>query len=382
MNRITTPITRNESVLTGKQNLEKLAVFQDFPVFMGCVDTSQSEDIFADMEWNIDPETGIIQLDKLIPLDILYLNQHNDGVGKIWKDLYSDFATFIAKHYHGMNVLEIGGAHDIIAQSFLNIRPGTQWTIIEPNPENIENKEVKVIKGWFDDKFSLPYAVDAIVHSHVLEHTFNPRKFIEHIGNFLQVGDKHIFAFPNMLPMLEQKFTNCLNFEHTIFLTEYVVDYLLQIAGFRIIEKKYFGNPHSIFYATEKIQVPKNEYVLENMYVEYKKIFENFVEYHKKMVKELNEMIEKSAQPVYLFGAHIFSQYLINFGLNTEKVVSILDNSPLKQGKRLYGTSLMVESPKVLGDMESACVILKAGIYNEEIEKDILENINDNVFFF
>ncbi|ELV0449409.1 SAM-dependent methyltransferase, partial [Campylobacter jejuni] len=64
---------------------------------------------------------------------------------------------------------------------------------------------------------------------------------------------------------------------------------------------------------------------------------------------------------------------------NTEKIINILDNNPSKQEKRLYGTKFIVKSPKILKDQDDSLVILNAGIYNDEIEKDILENINNNV---
>ncbi|EEU7171956.1 SAM-dependent methyltransferase, partial [Campylobacter jejuni] len=81
----------------------------------------------------------------------------------------------------------------------------------------------------------------------------------------------------------------------------------------------------------------------------------------------------------YLFGAHLFGQYLIFQGLNTEKIINILDNNPSKQEKRLYGTKFIVKSPKILKDQDDSLVILNAGVYNDEIEKDILENINKNI---
>ncbi|EAI8996149.1 SAM-dependent methyltransferase, partial [Campylobacter jejuni] len=74
-----------------------------------------------------------------------------------------------------------------------------------------------------------------------------------------------------------------------------------------------------------------------------------------------------------------FGQYLIFQGLNTEKIINILDNNPSKQEKRLYGTKFIVKSPKILKDQDDSLVILNAGVYNDEIEKDILENINKNI---
>lgn len=374
-------IERSTSVLTGKNNLEHLYTLKDLPVFMGCTNTAVQDDLVVDMIWDICRDTGIIQLRNLIPPDVLYLNQHNDGIGSVWREHYTDFARFIKKHNTGENILEIGGAHDLIASNYTDIDPNAEWTIVEPNPQNINNKKVKVIQGWFDDNFKLDQNVDTVVHSHVFEHVYDPKKFIEHIGNFLKIGDKHIFSFPNMLEQLSRKYTNCLNFEHTVFLTEYFADYLLHESGFEIIEKSYFKD-HSIFYAVQKISgiVTINE--LRSAYDDHRKLFMDFVEHHLKMVEGLNKKITGTTQPVYLFGAHIFSQYLIAFGLKTEKVAGILDNSSAKQGKRLYGTNMTVSSPKILSGKGRVNVILKAGIYNDEIKKDILENINSDVVFW
>jgi hypothetical protein len=73
---------------------------------------------------------------------------------------------------------------------------------------------------------------------------------------------------------------------------------------------------------------------------------------------------------------------LIHFGLHPENIVCILDNGPLKIGKRLYGSKLQVKSPKILKDTGPVNIILKAGTYTVEISEDILENMNSNVNFW
>lgn len=381
MKKLKNYIGRSKSILTNKENLEHLYTFKNFPVFMGCVDTSQENNLVADMEWNICPETGVIQLGKLLPLDVLYLAQHNDGVGKIWQNHYASFAEFLMR-FKPKQVLEIGGAHDYIAEKVWESSPNVSWTTVEPNPQFINNPKIKLIKTWFDDTFTLDTPVDTVVHSHVFEHTYDPVVFIKYIARFLEVGQKHIFTFPNMTPMLEKKFTNCLNFEHTVFLTEEITDYIVHKAGFKILAKEYYGSPHSIFYATEKVDIVGDSAPLPNQYTKNKELFMNYISHHINMVWELNEMISSTTLPVYLFGAHIFSQTLIQFGLRTDKIVGILDNSPKKNKKRLYGTSLIVDSPKILEGKGRVNVILKAGIYNEEIKKDILGNINNEVVFW
>ena len=108
-------------------------------------------------------------------------------------------------------------------------------------------------------------------------------------------------------------------------------------------------------------------------------MFLDLYEYYEKQIAYLNNILRKSTKEIYLFGAHLFGQFLIFNGLDISRISCILDNNPAKQGRRLYGTSLFVKSPKILKDKKDALVILNAGIYNDEIKKDIIENINDKV---
>lgn len=380
MNIFTQYIKRPQSVVTGKENLEHLYTFKNFPVFFGCVGTPQSDDVVADMEWGIDPDTGVVQLTKLIPLEILYQAQHVDGCGPTWKSYYSDFSDYIVKQ-NPSSVLEIGGGQGQIAENATNALPNLTWTIVEPNPWHEGNKQIKTVSSFFDSNFKFEEKVDAVTFSQVLEHAYNPREFISDIAHFLKPGGKLIFAYPQLDVWLKNKFTNALNFEHTMLLTDYFVDYLLTINGFNIIDKVAYKE-HSHFYVAEKVADSLSVPQLENKYDSYKKIFLDFIDYHVEIVSDINKKIDSSNEPVYLFGAHIFSEYLLAFGLKQEKIVSILDNSPTKNGKRLYGTRFNVESPKILKGKGKVNIILKAGIYNQEIKKDILENINDEVIFW
>jgi len=379
MRKIQDLITRDKSVVSGKQNMESLTILKDFPVFFGCVDSPTKDDLVADMNWGIDPSTGVIQLTKLIPLDILYQTQHVDGFGPTWEQYYNDFSKYIVSK-NQPKILEIGGGSGVLAQKVTKIDTSILWTMVEPNPLFQGNNKITVVNGFFDKNIKVKNDFNAVVFSQVMEHAYDPKEFIENIAWFLKPGGHLIFAYPNLKLWLENKFTNAINFEHTMFLTDYHIDYLLAEYGFKIIDKTIYKD-HSFFYDvlfTEK----KQPFLLENKYGEYKKIFSEFVKYHKNIVDEINKKIEETSFPVYLFGAHIFSQYLIGFGLNTKKIVGILDNSTLKNGKRLYGTSYITESPKILQGKGPVNVILKAGIYNEEIKKDILENINPEAVFW
>jgi spore coat protein CotF len=198
----------------------------------------------------------------------------------------------------------------------------------------------------------------------------------------MKAEDNLIFSYPNLKSWLSKKFTNSLNFEHTLFLTDNHLNTLLLNIGFDIIEKKNYLE-HSHFYHVKKSSnnLLSNK-TYENLTIENTILLQDFVNYHINEVSKLNELIDKNIDGKYfLFGAHIFSQYLKVFGLRTEKIISIIDNSKEKSGKRLYGTNLFVSTPQILSEYENPVVILRAGPYNEEIKRQILDKINSKTIF-
>ena len=76
--------------------------------------------------------------------------------------------------------------------------------------------------------------------------------------------------------------------------------------------------------------------------------------------------------PIYLFGAHIFSQFYLKNGLEVSRIIEILDNDPSKQSNRLYGTDLIVRSPEIIKDIRNPVVVLKVGAYKDEIMHQML----------
>jgi hypothetical protein len=375
-------VNRENNVIDGRADLEILDSMDDFPVFMGCVKHGNKQDLCVDMTWSISESNGIVQLRYLVPLNVLYESHHDSGlIGSIWIEHHQQFAKFIQEQ-SPKSILEIGGAHGILSREYKKENP-IDWTILEPNPSPAEDVDAIFIKGFFDDKFTFDGEIDTIIHSHVFEHVYYPNEFINHISNFLEEGQKLIFSLPNMEEMLKRKYTNCINFEHTVFITEPYVEHLLSKHGFKQVDKQYFKNDHSIFYAYVKDPNAEIINLPDGLYEYNKELYLDYVGYHKKLITNLNEKMTKidEDQPIYLFGAHVFAQYLIEFGLDTSRIVCLLDNDINKQEKRLYGTNMMVKNPKVLENIENPMVILKAGVYNQEIKNDILSNINSGCVF-
>ena len=96
---MTITYARNNDVISGVQDLELLYSIKNFPVFMGASENSQEDDIFIDLNFQISKSTGMVQINPLIDLSIVYLKSHNPGtIGQIWKTHHEALADFLLNH--------------------------------------------------------------------------------------------------------------------------------------------------------------------------------------------------------------------------------------------------------------------------------------------
>lgn len=353
---------------------------------MYCVITQPETDVHADMEWSISRGSGCVQLAKLAPLDIVYGHEHGSGaVGGVWRDHHTAFAAFLNKR--GVRrALEIGAGHGVLAKKYLEDVQDASWVVVEPNFPAWTHERLLMMQGMFDSNFTLPEGVapvDAVVHSHTFEHMYEPRAFLEDVNKFLPVGAMHIFTLPRMEVWLRQHHPNTLNFEHTVLLTEAAIEELLRVTGFDVVEKQYFRDDHSVFYATRKVKEANKFGVLRlNEYALNKKLFMDFVKAQQDAVVRINAALATVPTKAYLFGAHIFSQFTLSFGLHADRIAGIIDNDTAKHGKRLYGTHLFVSGPDILKTVEHPVVVLRVGFYRQEIVDGINKCVAPNTVIF
>lgn len=364
---------RDFCILDNKSPIKELVTFKNFPVYMGCVTTPFEEDLFFDQVWGYS-NNEIVQLKKLIDPNILYENSHTPGsAGNTWKLHHKKFFEFIKNNSFGIDqYLEIGGASGNLWNNFSFIEDDFLYEILEPSEQKSLDSRLKYIKGFYEaKKFNKKYK--CIIHSHVFEHVYNPINFLKKLYQDLTSDGVQFISIPNMKYWLSNGYTNAINFEHTFYLDEFILEYLLNKTGF-IVEKKIVDH-HSIFVkAIKSDNIPKIGFdfsYIKNIFLNYVNNLSNDME----LIKE-----KVGGNSFYLFGAHIFSQTLLNFGLNEDLIISILDNDPKKQSKRLYGTKFFIESPNILIDKKDPIVVLRAGIYTDEIKKQIT-SINQSTVF-
>ena len=373
---------RNLDVILDSNDLELIYTIKQFPIFMGCVNDDSVNDKFFDMNFCISKSSGIIQLNPIVSLEEVYRNSHGSGkIGKLWIEHNCEFSKFIKK-YNPKSVLEIGGGSGNLSKSYHEKYGLIDWTIVEPNSADSSNLEgVHIIREFFNENSIIDHNVDAVLHSHVIEHILYPNDFLRLIRTYLHSDKKMIFSVPNLKEMFSRYYTNCINFEHTILLTDDYIDFLLMKNNFKIIEKVFFKQDHSIFYAVEAAQQPPQDcYLNPDSYKTNKDALLKYIKYIENLILTINKNI-KNQQDIYLFGGHIFSQFLIYMGLDVTNIKCILDNDGTKHDKRLYGTNLIVSSPKILKGVKNPKIILCVATYRKEIESDILTNINKDAIF-
>ena len=361
--------------------LQDIYEIKNVPISFSIIHNLDEECVNSDLSYSYCQNCNSIQLNKLIPLDILYKNAHNYNiVGKVWENYFKLFISLLNDSINNKNILEIGCPSGKLALSSVNYK---KWFIVEPNIKDElfkNNNNIVLIKEFFSDKLKINDDIDLIVHSHLFEHIYEPRIFLTSCFNILKDKGKMIFSIPNMEYILENNLSLNVGilFEHNIFYSRSNLVKLLESSGFQILNIIKYEN-HRIIFETEKnsnqnivkYNIDTYDINVLNTLIENNKIYDKFINNCKN--KLLNE-----TRPIYLFGASYNNYLLLINGLNDINIKGILDNCLEKQGKYLYGFKHLIYSPEIL-QTQDAVVIIKNGYYSVEIISQI-SNINPNTF--
>ena len=371
---------RKNCILSQKDKLKKFLSLKNFPVFIGCTDQNRNKDLFFDMDWSIGKSSGLIQLKNLINQKIIYSDYHSEAVGGVWAKHHKEFSKFIIK-YCDQKVIEMGGGANNLANLCTMNKKIKNWynfELAKVKKDQIKNnKKVKYINKSINQRSIKKYISykTSFVHSHVLEHLYSPMETLKNILKYKEI-DKMIFSIPNLKMYLQNKYSNVINFEHTYLITEEVLKKMLDMVNFKIKKKKYFRE-HSIFIFAEKSKNRK-EYKMPNL-KKYQIMYKNMISFYKQKTLMMNKIfLDENKNNNFLFGAHVFSQFLINMGLKENKFKCVLDNSHNKENKRLYGSILKVQNPEIIRNVPNPTVLANVGQYQAEIEKQ-LKMINRKV---
>jgi hypothetical protein len=335
---------------------------------MGCTDEPITGDAFADQRWATCERCGSVQLTGLAPLSLVYQAQHNAALGGVWARHHAEFGAFVAG-FAPRRVVEVGGSTGALARAYVAEHEVDAWTIVEPNPTFSPSPPVELVEAFVEQAGDTVAAADAVVHSHLLEHLYRPRDFLRTVRSQLGEGKMMMLSVPDIESLLARHAgSNALNFEHTYSFGVPSLLWMLADAGFELEALRRFGR-HSIFVAA----VAKGEpgHAGRPPEVGGGAAFPGVVASARADAATLTARAAAFDGPVYLFGGHVFSQFLISSGFPESLAAGVLDNDPRKQGRRLYGTDLEVQGPAAIAGAGHVAVIVRAAHYTAEISEQL-----------
>ena len=244
---------------------------------------------------------------------------------------------------------------------------------MDPNCEKYPKKNIQNINEFFSEKSTFNCKFDTIIHSHLLEHLYEPKTMLLKMSEILTEGGSIFISIPNLHSYSFEILFLGMHFEHTYLINEINMLYLCNICKLEIVNKQYYKN-HSIFYQLKKTNQPTTISILllNEFNLGYKLLLLDKINEMKDMINNINITINNNKN-TYIFGCHSNTQSMLYFGLNCKNIKYILDNDSTKWDKQLYGYDLVCSSPEIIKDELNVIVICNIGSYNYEVKKQLLE---------
>ena len=340
--------------------LTDLYVLKGYPITPSSSNLDESTDEFSDCIFAACNICGCIQLKTLVDPIKLYENSHNSTENTpTWKEHHRLFADFISERTDA-RLLEVGGnsgtLYNLLSQKI------SDYTILDICDSTGRPSTVQFIQGNCEDYDFTGH--NQIALSHTFEHLYTPKRFVE---NLSKAKVQSVFiSIPNMDHLYTSKNISILHNEHTFFVGDAEIRYLFSRYGYSCATSREFKN-HSLFYhfiydtAVLPLTIPNTIYRL-NYINGYLSDFELSI---KRIIIDY---------PCFICPAGHYGQKIFYFLQQYHKnIIGFIDNDFSKQGKRVYGTSLYVNSPDILKTYRGnpICVILHAGPYTNEIKKQL-----------
>ena len=343
-------LTRNECVFCfGK--LEEFLRRDNYPITLS-PPPEYNTDVFSNQIFSKCVQCSCVQMSELIDPCILYAGVHNNTANTpTWKDHHQSFCKFIEKS-NKSDILEIGG-NGILFDKLKDSNPNIHYSCLDICEPTEKIVGIEYLQGNCENYDLSKHKT--VVMSHVFEHLFNPRKFVEN-ASASQIESLYI-SIPHMEAYIDLNIPNFLNNEHTYYLEKQNVEWLFSQYNYELSELNEFKK-HSLFmYFKRNMDTPKLTLL-------------NISEKAYKLYSQLNYKFPVCIKPnSFVIPAGSFGQNL--YYCTKAKILGFIDNDTSKQNHRVYGTPYNVYSIDILMNYSDITIYLVAGHYNTELKKQI-----------
>lgn len=358
--------------------LNDLFFKEDLTIPMSCylVDKTETEHIF--MPYNI--YTCSIcktsQTKYLGDLNIIYKYNHADSTGNIMINLHKTVVNLLLKHQDKINnIIEIGSAYGILSNSVLdNLKMLEKYYIIEPSFLGTKKDRQILIGDFFENVDNNLYKdANTLIMSHVFEHFYNPNEILEKIHMAKNITNV-LLVWPDLECYKDNNTCHVLNTEHTYYIDNNFVKILFNNHNFELIEECYYENHSVIFLFKRNNDLIKQK--LENINYSISNYYNALLE-NKNKIYDFIKKNKENYKKICIWPASVHSQFLMMcLNLNSDSIDFVLDNSPNKIGKFMYGYNIKCESFLDNCTNEKNAIILNGGCFNKEVAK--LVSINND----
>jgi hypothetical protein len=299
-------------------------------------------------------------------LELVYNVNHVDDYGTTKTKKHTLLRNFIVENKYINGIIEVGSCNGVLAEQILENINST-YTIIEPSFTG-NRTNLNIIEDYFENINLRDFKSNTIIMSDVFEHFYNPRTILEQIQKESNIQYIYL-SHPDFDYSVKNNILINLNCEHTFLIEHNFLFALFEKYGFKL-KRRYDYENSWLFLEFERTQQH-----LINQHLFNHNLLNNATDFFNTLinkVKNINTFIQDNPnKKVYIWPCSVHSVTLLTLGLEYKNIRGILDNSPNKIGKYLYGYNLLCSSfNDILNSKDENIIVIisGAGSYIKELD--------------
>jgi hypothetical protein len=349
-------LERRSCIVCNHSEFKTVNSFRKFPIM--AISNNYMIEYFFDFVLIACDNCTCLQLKNQVDPSILYSDVYMSSYfSPSWKDHHSTFANFILNNTTNFSFLEIGANRGDLYKLLSNEK-NIHYTTLDMFQHPELPPEVTFIHG---DCNSFNFSgFTTVIASHVFEHLYSPRTFIE---NLRKVNVSEVFiSIPNFDTLLQEQSPILIHSQHIYYCGFDYIVYMFSLFNYRY--DKYF-----VFDGNFKSHMFK--FVLDTTISPLPTPSTNIQLFNDIYIEKIQRIKNFPIPPnCYIAPSGIYGQFLYYFLNNNKNIVGFLDNNSERHGKKLYGTDKLVFDPQKI-DYMSVIILLCDCPYKQEIMKQL-----------
>lgn len=339
---------------------------KDYSVALGCYSVENTEKSLF-MPYNILKCNSCLTFQTKYLGDVNVIYDYSAGAyGSIRGSMNDLFSDFILQNNDIKGVVEVGAGNGNLADIILN-KNELSYSIIDPTYSGTINNRI-IQREFIENIDEIKTEANTLVMSHVFEHFYNPSLVLQKIEKCKNIEYIYL-SFPDLEYCIKHDSYHVLNPEHIYYIENQFINAYFEKYGFKSL-RTYHHKNHSVFFEFKR----NTSDASESIKLQNKSSLNDVTEFFNRVemrISYIHNEIDKlpSRCKVYIWPCAMFTTFIFALGLNINRISGILDNSPLKIGKYLYGYNIKcISFDEILQKTEHCAIILNGGCYNQEID--------------